>query len=80
MKTREITLKFDRALFGKVVRVRREEFGVTQAEVASQIGMSEGFVSGVERGCDGYLTITTMLLLINELEIPIWRYNLWVAD
>lgn len=80
MKMVDVNIKFNREEFGKIIKSRREEFGVTQAELAVQIGMSDAFVSGVERGVDNYLTVSTMTLLINALDIEIWRYNLWVAE
>jgi len=36
--------------FGKAVKIRRVELGVTQEEVADSAGFSRRFLSGVEQG------------------------------
>ncbi|MCX2767872.1 helix-turn-helix domain-containing protein [Pseudoalteromonas sp. B530] len=36
--------------FGKAIKVKRVEIGLTQEELAEQSGLARSFVSGVERG------------------------------
>lgn len=70
-------LEFNRTLFGKLVREAREQAGLSRREFAEMIGKSHAFVSAVERGDDGYLTINSMLQVVNALELRVWNYSLW---
>ncbi|WP_212751358.1 helix-turn-helix domain-containing protein, partial [Pseudoalteromonas phenolica] len=36
--------------FGKAIKVKRVEIGLTQEDLAEQSGLARSFVSGVERG------------------------------
>ena len=41
---------FDQKLFGKRIRIARENLDMTQAELSEKVGISQNFLGDIERG------------------------------
>jgi HTH-type transcriptional regulator/antitoxin HipB len=57
--------------FGNIVRERRLELGLTQAQLAKRIGMSRQWVVGFEGGRAATATIAHLVRVAEELRLDI---------
>lgn len=53
---------------GEIIRARREELGLTQEQLAEQIGKSTGYIGQLERGLS-MSSLSTLKQLINVLSL-----------
>lgn len=53
---------------GEIIRLKREEFGLTQEQLAEKIGKSPGYIGQLERGLS-MASIPTLKRIINVLSI-----------
>ncbi|WP_092021224.1 helix-turn-helix domain-containing protein [Marinobacter zhejiangensis] len=60
--------------FGRAVKIRRVEIGLSQEELADQAGLARSFVSGIERGA-AKATIVSVWKIADALSCK--PSNLW---
>src|SRR5262245_45512940 len=60
---------FDTKVFGHRLREARKKAGLSQADLATQIGVYQPWISEMEHGGQGPITATTMIHLARALSV-----------
>lgn len=78
VKRSTIMMKFnDKKLIGKIVKSYRKKLGITQAELAEMVDLSDQHISRIESGC--YLpSLTTFFEIVNVLKIDLCEFGFGV--
>lgn len=78
VKRSTIMMKFnDKKLIGKIVKSYRKKLGITQAELAEMVDLSDQHISRIESGC--YLpSLTTFFEIVNVLKIDLREFGFGV--
>ncbi|UPT74163.1 MAG: helix-turn-helix domain-containing protein [Elusimicrobiota bacterium] len=59
---------------GPKIRALRQERGWTQARLAALLGITQGYLSQLERGDAGSFTAEQLLLILRQFNVPIDRF------
>ena len=78
VKRSTIMMKFnDKKLIGRIVKSYRKKLGITQAELAEMVDLSDQHISRIESGC--YLpSLTTFFEIVNVLKIDLCEFGFGV--